>query len=289
MITPPSFATISRAAACATRKAALTLSPSNRSRVSSSTSRKGCGRLMPALLTRMSRRSRPAKASRTESGRVTSSTTGCALPPADLIAPATSSRSLLVRLTSTRSAPAAASASAAARPMPRPAPVTSAILPSTRNALSADFTGVGFQQVPRRGSGFFLPARVKLSEPCPEAVRVGGVDLHPPARQLLGPGCVHLLDVVALQQRIFLGIALDNLLHCAREGTPGRLIGQQREARPPMCGEAQIRLHLIELERQHDAERIALPVVIARFQRIVHLAERDITGLRAERREEVVR
>ncbi len=85
------------------------------------------------------------KASRTTSERVTSKGSGRALPPPQAISRATSSSSLGVRLTSTSSAPAAASASATARPMPRPAPVTSAILPSSRNALSADFAGIGFQ------------------------------------------------------------------------------------------------------------------------------------------------
>ena len=98
----------------------------------SSTSRKGCGRLTPALLTRMSRRLMSANAARIVTGSVTSKGRGLALPPADLISPATSSSSAGERLLRTSSAPAAARASATPRPSPRPAPVTSATLPSRR-------------------------------------------------------------------------------------------------------------------------------------------------------------
>ena len=169
MMTPPPCTTISRAAAWATTNAALTLSPSSRSRVGSSTSRKGCGRFSPALLTRMSRRSRPAKASRTTSDRVTSKGNGCAVPPCAAISRATSSSSLGVRLTSISSAPAAARANATARPIPRPAPVTSTVLPSRRNALSADFAGIGFQHAPCRRAGSLPPADIKTGwlEPPP--------------------------------------------------------------------------------------------------------------------------
>src|SRR5262252_3840921 len=266
--TPLPCATMSRAAACATMNAARTLRPSSRSRVGSSTSRKGCGRLTPALLTRMSRRSMPAKASRTASERVTSKVSARAQPPPEMISRATSSSSLGVRLTRTSSAPAAASASAVARPMPRPAPVTSALLPSRRKALSADFAGIGFQQAPCRGAGSFSPAGVKRREPCPETVGIGGIDRHASAPELLGPSGVHLLDVRALQQREFLGIALDDLLYFPRQGVPGGGTRQDCEARPPVGGQAQIALHLVEPQRQHDAERIALPVIAARLQRI---------------------
>src|SRR5215472_1515296 len=217
-MTPPLLAAISRAAACATRNAALTLSPSSRSSVASSTSRKGCGLLIPALLTRMSRRSRPAKAARIAAASVTSKGNDRALPPAVVISRTTSSSSLGVRLTSTSSAPAAASANAAARPMPRPAPVTSAVLPSRRKALSAEVTGIAFEQAPRLRPGLFPPSRVEVAEPLPKARGVGRVDLHAPARQLVGPVGVDPLDIRALQQGEFLGVALDDLLDGARQG-----------------------------------------------------------------------
>src|SRR5271166_2686879 len=219
MTTPLPLATISRAAAWATRNAALTLSPRRRSRVASSTSRKGCGRLSPA------------KASRTASERVTSKGSACALPPRESISRATSSNWLGVRLTSTSSAPAAANARATARPMPRPAPVTSAVLPSRRKALSSatstpDLSGVGFEQAPHLRAGLGPPARVEIAKPRPEAGSIGGVDLHVPAREFFRAGGVDLFDVRALQQGEFLGVTLDHFLDDARQGGPRRGIGE---------------------------------------------------------------
>ncbi len=198
MMTPP-WATISRAASWATIKAALTLRPSSRSSVFSSTSRNGCGRLSPALLTRMSSRSRPAKAPRTAAVSVTSKDNARALPPPLAISRATSSSWLRVRLTNTSSAPAAANANAMARPIPRPAPLTSAVLPSSRKALSADVAGIGFQKAPHLRPGLLPPAFVEIAEPCAEARGIGGVDLHAAAHELVGASSVDLLDVVALQ------------------------------------------------------------------------------------------
>src|SRR5580700_9517879 len=267
--------------------AALTLSPSSRSRVGSSTSRKACGRLTPALLTRMSTRPRLAKASRTASERVTSSRSGRALRPPATISAATSSSSPWVRLTSTSSAPAAASASATARPMPRPAPVTSAIFPSSWKALSADFARIGFQQAPCRRARFFAPAGIKTAEFRLETRGIRSVDLHALARELFRAGGVDLLDVFALYQREFLGIAFDDVLDCLRQRSPRSSVGQQRKTRPPMGSQAQIGLHLVELQRQHDTERVALAVKVTSLQRIVHLVEWDVPRVRPECREEI--
>ena len=46
-------------------------------------------------------------------------------------------------------------------------------------------------------------------------------------------------------------------------------------------------LHLVELQGQDDAERVALAVEAALFERIVHLVEWDIAGLGPEGLEEV--
>src|SRR6266404_2714984 len=294
MMTPAPSATISRAAFCATMKAARTFSPSSRSRVPSSTSRKGCGRLTPALLTRMSSRPRPAIASRTASDRVTSKGSARAFPPPEAISHATSSSSLGVRLTTTSSAPAAASASATARPMPRPAPVTSAILPSRRKALSpamlsADFAGIGFQQAPNCRAGLGPPASVEIAQFDSEAVGIRRVDFHALARELLGSAGIDPFDIVTLEEGKLLGVAFDHSLYFPRQRAPRRGIGEQGEARPPMGGQAEISLHLEELQRQHDAERVALAVKGARLQRIVHLVEWDITRLRPECLEEIGR
>src|SRR5262249_36944112 len=159
----------------------------------SSTSRKGCGRLMPALLTRMSSRPRAATASRTADERVTSRTSGRAFPPADLISPATSSSSLAVRLAKASPAPAAASARAQAPAMPRPGPVTSAVLPSRRKALSADLAGIGFEDSPHLRAGLFAPAGIERPEPRAEGLGIRGIDLQAPSRQLCRSGSIDLL------------------------------------------------------------------------------------------------
>src|SRR6202022_1674753 len=140
----------------------------------------------------------PAKASRTAVLSVTSRGSGRALPPLRAISRATSSSWLGVRLTKVRAAPAAASASAVARPIPRPAPVTSAVLPSRRNALSADFAGIRFQKAPHLRAGLLPPARVEIAEPRPKARGIGSVDLHASPRELFGAGGVDLLNIFAL-------------------------------------------------------------------------------------------
>src|SRR5271169_2266332 len=56
-----------------------------------------------------------------------------------------------------------------------------------------------------------------------------------------------------------------------------------------MGGQAEIGLHLVEPQRQHGAERVALPVEATRLQRVVHLIEWDIPRLCAERLEEIAR
>src|SRR5437763_12026330 len=88
----------------------------------------------------MSRRERPPMAVRTAALSVTSNGSTRARLPRPAISSATASSSAGVRLFRITSAPAFASASAIARPMPRPAPVTSAILPSSRKALSGEGT-----------------------------------------------------------------------------------------------------------------------------------------------------
>src|SRR5258708_83261 len=131
--------------------------------------------------------------------------------------------------------------------MPRPAPVTSAILPSSRNALSADFAGIGFQQAPYRWARFFTPAAVNWSELGAEAVEIGRIDRHASACELFGPSGVDLLNVLPLKQCEFLGIAFDAVLDFRGQCPPRSSVGQQRETRPPMRGQAQISLHFVKL------------------------------------------
>ena len=85
-------------AGLARRRRRRMLRSMRRSRVASSTSRNGCGRLTPALLTRMSSRESPAKAARSAGPSVTSKGRVRALPPAWAISAATASSSAGVRL-----------------------------------------------------------------------------------------------------------------------------------------------------------------------------------------------
>src|SRR4051794_19705943 len=131
------------------------------------------------------------------------------------------------------------------------------------------------------------PAHVELAEPAADTVGIGGVDVHPMSYERFRPRGIDSLDVGALRQRGVLGVALDNGPNLGRQHVPGIRVGEQRKAGPPMRGQAQIALHLVETQRQHDAERIALPVEGFRLQRFIHAAERHHTGLGAERAEEI--
>ena len=74
MIEPGLLASIRRrVTACATKKAARMFRPATASKSSSVASMNGPGRLVPALLTRISKGSAPATAVRTEATSVTSS------------------------------------------------------------------------------------------------------------------------------------------------------------------------------------------------------------------------
>src|ERR1700693_1967832 len=205
-ITPEPAATIGRAAACAMTKAALTLSAIMRSKIASSTSRNGCGRFIPALLTRMSRRGRPAIAARALALSITSNGSDRARPPVAAISPASASSSAGVRLLRMSSAPAAASASATARPIPRPAPVTSATLPSSRNAFCCEgafmsrpaLTRSGLCYRTRRGAGNGFTRRllaVVLHRVPDRLIVVGRVEF----RAVAAPGAL-LDDPVDLAQ-----------------------------------------------------------------------------------------
>ena len=55
-------------------------------------------------------------------------------------------------------------------------------------------------------------------------------------------------------------------------------MSEQRKAGPPVPGHAQIALHLVELERGHDLEGVALAVELLGLQRLVHAAERHHAG-----------
>src|SRR6202048_3018819 len=103
------------------------------SKSSTLTSTSMAGRLMPALLTRMSNGSAAATAACAAEISVTARVMAPARSPRLRMACAAASISAVVRAASVTCAPACASAEAAASPMPRPPPVTSARLPSSRN------------------------------------------------------------------------------------------------------------------------------------------------------------
>src|SRR5438477_574339 len=84
------------------------------------------------------------------------------------------------------------------------------------------------------------------------ARRVSAVHDHAAVRQLGLAGEVDCLDILPLQFREMFGVALDDGLDLARQGLPRRAMSQQRKPRPPMSGQAEIGLHLVEPQRLHD-------------------------------------
>ena len=134
MIEPGSFASISRSAtACATKKAARTLSAMMTSKSSTLTSGRqrravGAG-IVDQDLNGSARGQRRLR--RLDVGHVEHQRLGLLAARADRRG-GVLDLGLAVRAASVTCAPASASAEAAASPMPRPAPVTSARLPSRR-------------------------------------------------------------------------------------------------------------------------------------------------------------
>src|SRR5439155_1730439 len=78
------------------------------------------------------------------------------------------------------------------------------------------------------------------------------------------------------------GVALDRGLDLARQCLPRRAMCQQGEAGPPMAGQAQMCLDLVEPQRLDDTERVALAVEGLGLQSLIHAAERHHAGLGAE-------
>ena len=137
-ITPAAAAAMPAAAAWAHRIIPVWFTARVRATLSGSTSSSAAGRLMPALLTRISSGAgAAANSARTLSGSVTSTAAKrcpAAAPPANSAttrAPASASRSA----TTTR-APTSANARATARPIPEAAPVTSTVFSASCNQPS---------------------------------------------------------------------------------------------------------------------------------------------------------
>src|SRR6266700_8246287 len=130
------------------------------------------------------------------------------------------------------------------------------------------------EQRPGLRSVNLLPACVECGERFAEPARVRFVDNHSSAAEHAQRVGIELPDVLALAERRDLGVLVDDSLNIGGKRLPCLPIGDQREARPPVVRQAQIRLHLVELEQEDQTERIGLTVDDVLLADSVELAQR---------------
>src|SRR4051794_21873692 len=211
--------------ACAAKKAARTLRPNTTSKSSTETSSKPLGRLVPALLTKMSKGSAASIAAAKPARSVTSTASASALPPLARIALAASPISPDERAASVTLAPASAKACAAASPMPRPAPVTSARLPSSRNEGSRPDAGIAIGLLGRGRVGD-VAAAVAAHADIGLLGMAGKTLEHAKARAVLA---YHRRGLV--RQHLLVGDGLEELADPEPTRVARRLLGRQRVVR----------------------------------------------------------
>ncbi len=122
-----------------------------------------------------------------------------------------------------------------------------------------------------------LPLRVEpgLAQRVAEQRRIDGVELQaPPGEASLQAG-VELRDVHARLGGGAGELAGGDRLHVGGHGAEGARVGQQPEPVPHVVGERAVLLHLVELGRVYDGERVLLAVGDPGLQGRVHLAEVD--------------
>ena len=112
---------------------------------------------------------------------------------------------------------------------------------------------------------------------------------HALAFQYLERAGVDLRHVLALRERRGVRVLVDHAPQVSRQGIPLLQIRVQREARPPVVGDAQVGLHLVELEEHDDLVRIGLAVDHLLLQHLVELVERERLRLSPDRLEKVDR
>src|SRR6266404_8661629 len=191
MMRPERCLTISRAASRARRNPAVRSVSMTVCQSASLVSRSGLRTMIPALLTRMSRRSRRAIAAPVAAPSATSKGRMPALAPPARSSAARASSVSGWRPLSSSSAPAAASAWAIAQPSPREAPVTSATLPARLksgdlSAMASDLARRGRSRGDRR-----LDHRIIMRRRQKPGAALEGA--HAAAQQCGGKGDVALL------------------------------------------------------------------------------------------------
>src|SRR5471030_180843 len=133
------------------------------------------------------------------------------------------------------------------------------------------------EHAPRFGAELALPLFVEAGalQLGTERRRVGLDELHALALQRLGDGVVHLGEVLALGDGRGVELRLDDLAQVGGQRLPRLLVGQEPEAVPHVVGDGAILLHLVELGRVDQRQRILLAVDHVGLQRGVDLAEVD--------------
>src|SRR5438105_12929853 len=104
------------------------------------------------------------------------------------------------------------------------------------------------------------PALIERAELPAEAAGVGLVDDHAFRAKNLERARVDLRYIRALRQRRGVGMPRDHGLDVRRQRLPLLQVGVERKPRPPVVGDAEVGLHLIELQQHDDLVRIGLPV-----------------------------
>src|SRR6266849_1919992 len=120
-----------------------------------------------------------------------------------------------------------------------------------------------------------LPAWVERGERFAEPARVRFVDDHSFAPEHAQRVCIELLDILALPERRDLGVLINDRLDIGGKRLPCLSIGDEREARPPVVRQAQISLHLVELQQEDQTERIGLTVHDVLLADSVELTQRE--------------
>ena len=111
-------------------------------------------------------------------------------------------------------------------------------------------------------------------------------ELHAFRRQIGAQQLGKRHRVGALVVRGLVELAGDNLLNVRRQPREGAAVGEDEVGVPHVAGEAAIFLHLIELGRSDDGQRILLALNNSGLQRRIELVEVDRRRTGAERLEE---
>src|ERR1041385_2012270 len=85
-------------------------------------------------------------------------------------------------------------------------------------------------------------------------------ELHALRGEIGLEGLILLEDVGALVDRGLVEVLRDHVAHVSRQGVPGLAVRQEPETVPHVVGFGEILLHLEQLRKEDDRERILLPL-----------------------------